>query len=62
MITLNVLLSFVQMCSPSPFEKVSECSKWVAECYTELANPSLTVDDNAWEVCSETIPEHLLPE
>lgn len=61
MITLGLLMSFAQLCSPAPIERMSLCSIGMAQCYIDLANPNLIEDENALEVCSEQILPELYP-
>jgi hypothetical protein len=60
-LSINVILSFVQLCSPAPDMHIVMCSAWMAQCYLDLADPKLIEDGNALEICVEQLPQPLAP-
>jgi hypothetical protein len=63
MIIVSLILSFIPYCTPATEDiKAAKCILWMTQCYVDLANPRLNHDDNAEEICSESIPEPLKAE
>jgi len=61
MISIAVIMSFVQLCSPAPDMHIVMCSAWMASCYADLAGPKLMEDGNAMERCIEQLPQAIAP-
>ena len=61
MVTLSLLVGFVQMCSPAPIDRTIACSQWFIQCYSDLADPRLKEDSNAIEICVEQLPTDISP-
>jgi hypothetical protein len=58
MITVPLILSFFEVCSPGP--RVAECVVWMSQCHVQQLSGGLD-EDGAWENCMEMLPYDLWP-
>ena len=56
MITVALIMSFVQVCSPNTDLQTAICTGWMLQCYIQNADLTRPEDEFAFENCSENIP------